>query len=564
MKCFVFLCFAVSQLVCMAGYAMESSGMVKQNTSFEAKSTALSVDPLNDEGVDADGTTIPNSVKNVILMIGDGMGPQQVGLAVIYAEHAPNSQIKNRKLNIEKVMDAGETGVVMVGPYGKIVVDSACSTTQFATGKAVPPEAIGVDIHGNPLETILEKARNAGKSTGLVSDTTITHATPAAFAVHVADRMAEDEIAEQLVESKADIMLSGGLQYFLPMGVNRKGSAGYKTVLSLVQNESLVKSKRKDQKNLLLKASENGYELIFNKKSLLQSKSGKVLGLFCRSEMPDGIICSQTRESLDRPPTLKEMTQKAISLLSVNKEGFFLMVEGGLIDYAGHANDTGWLLHEMLKFDEAVGAVFEWMKDRKDTLLIITADHETGSFGFSYSGNFHQSAASGGVQLKEDNCKSVYNYGSYEVLDKIYNQKKTLTEVFRVFDALTPHQKTDQELKRLVNENLEFEITLEQAKEIIGEEYVPFYGKGHHPYLSFQSIPVIHDFKAFYPNVRVNRQALTARKIAEQQQVVWGTGTHTSTPVFVIAFGPEAVQNRFDGLWHSTDIGKMMIESMGL
>lgn len=565
MKIFVFSCMAISQLFCMAGFATESPGIVTRKPSSGIESDFLSVESPNDDEIGTYGVPIPKSVKNIILMIGDGMGPQQVGLALIYAKHAPNSNVKNRQLNIERVMEAGETGVVLVGPYGKIVVDSACSASQYATGKSIRPDVIGLDIHGNPIETILEKSKMAGKSTGIISDTTLTNATPAAFASHVAHRLMEDVIAEQLVESKADIMLSGGVQYFLPRKVNRKGSNSYKAALSLVKNESLIKSKRKDQKNLLIKARENGYELIFNKKSLMNSNSKKILGLFSKAEMPDGIVCSQTRGSQDRPPTLKEMTQKAISLLSKNKDGFFLMVEGGLIDYAGHANDAGWMLHEMLMFDEAIGAVFDWIKEREDTLLIITADHETGSFGFSYSTDSSQEPTeSGGVIGKEDNFGSQFDFGSYEVLDKIYNQRKTLTGISLMFNALPHNQKTPEQLRSLINENLEFKITLEQSQKILAGEEKPFYNNKHHPSLCFQTIPIIHDFKAFYPLIFLNRQALIAREIADQQKVVWGTGTHTSTPVFVIAFGPESIQNTFDGLWHSTDIGRKMIESMGL
>ncbi len=564
-KFFIFSCLAVSQLFCMVGYALEPPGIVMQNISDGVKRTNFYPDYSNDDEVGTHGTTIENSVKNVILMIGDGMGLQQIGLAVMYAKYAPRAKIKDRKLNIERVMEVGETGVVMVGPYGKIVAESACSATQFATGEPVHPEVIGLDIHGKPLETILEKAKMAGKSTGIISDTLITDATPAAFAAHVVHRSLVNEIAEQLVESKVDIMLSGGVQHFLPMGVNRKNSFDYKEALSLVQNESLVKSQRRDQKNLLHRARENGYELVFDKKGLIKSESRKILGLFSRATMPNGIVCSQTNDSQFRPPTLKEMTQKAISLLSTDKDGFFLMVEGGLIDWAGHANDAGWMLHEILKFDEAIGAVFNWIKNRKDTLLVITADHETGSFGFSFTADSKQEpVASGGIASRENTSELQYHYGSYEVLEKIYNQRKTLTEISKIFEALPTGQKSAQQLKRLVNENLEFEITLEQAEEILTEKAEPFYSNQHHPCLSFLTRPIIRDFEAFYPFVQLNRQALIAREIAEQQKVVWGTGTHTSAPVLVIAFGPGPIQNKFDGLWHSTDIGKMMIQSMGL
>lgn len=120
---------------------------------------------------------------------------------------------------------------------------------------------------------------------------------------------------------------------------------------------------------------------------LEKAQGDKLLGLFANSGMYDGITYSQTKNDPDRKePTLKEMTDKALEILSKDKDGFFLMVEGGQIDWAGHSNDAGSMLHEMIKFDETVNAVYQWAKDRDDTLIIVTADHETGSFGFSYSG----------------------------------------------------------------------------------------------------------------------------------------------------------------------------------
>jgi alkaline phosphatase len=239
------------------------------------------------------------------------------------------------------------------------------------------------------------------------------------------------------------------------------------------------------------------------------------------------------------------------------------MIEGGRIDHAGHANDAGWLLHEILKFDEDIGSVFNWVKDRDDTLVIITADHETGSFGFSYSAyNIPKPSLLTGESFKNRKFGPQFNFGSYEVLDKIYNQKKTLTMISRLFDKLPSNKRTAEQLEQLVNKNLEFKITLEQAKEILEEEVNQYYVEGH-PYLGFKMTPPIHDFKAFYGYINNNRQALIARKIAKQQQIVWGTGAHTTTPVVVVAFGPKPFQNKFDGLLHSTEIGKKCIESMG-
>ena len=181
-------------------------------------------------------------------------------------------------------------------------------------------------------------------------------------------------------------MLSGGLRHWIPKQINDKGEA-YQALEKVTDGVVRLKSKRKDDRDLLAEAKQDGYQLAFSKKQLESASSdGKLLGLFAYSGMNDGIRHSQQKDDAARTqPTLREMTLKALDVLSKDPDGFFLMIEGGQIDWAGHNNDAGTMLHEMLKFDEAVEAVYEWVKERDDTMVVITADHETGSFGFSYS-----------------------------------------------------------------------------------------------------------------------------------------------------------------------------------
>ena len=143
------------------------------------------------------------TAKNVILIIGDGMGPQQVGLLLTYARQAPNSVLKNRVTAFDRMMEKGIMGISMHYANGVLVTDSAASATQLASGVAAGSEMIGVDKDGNPTFTILERAKKAGKSTGLVSDTRVTHATPAAFAAHQTHRSHENAIAVDMVKRRA-------------------------------------------------------------------------------------------------------------------------------------------------------------------------------------------------------------------------------------------------------------------------------------------------------------------------------------------------------------------------
>ncbi len=143
-------------------------------------------------------------------MIGDGMGPQQVGLLETYAKHAPNSVYKGESTALYKLAQEGVIGSSLTNPEDAIVVDSACSATMLATGIPTASEVIGIDSQGNHVETILEKAKSKGKATGLVSDTRMTHATPAAFAAHQPHRSLENSIAADMLETGVDVMMSGG------------------------------------------------------------------------------------------------------------------------------------------------------------------------------------------------------------------------------------------------------------------------------------------------------------------------------------------------------------------
>ena len=502
--------------------------------------------------------------KNIILMIGDGMGPQQLSMLESYARLAPSSIYKDKGglTAMTRLTNAGTLGLSMTYPDGAVVVDSASSATQLATGKLSPSEAIGLDKAGNPAETILEKAQKMGKATGLVSDTRLTHATPASFAAHRPHRSMENQIAEDMLATGVDVMLSGGIRNWIPRSVNEKG-ATYKQVVDLTGGNMKIKSKRKDDKNLLLEAQSAGYTLAFSREELAQAKDDKVLGLFAYSGMMDGIAYTKTKDSQERTqPTLKEMTVKALDILSKDKDGFFLMVEGGQIDWAAHNNDAATMLHEMLKFDEAVEAVYEWAGKRDDTLVVITADHETGSFGFSYSAaNLPKAQKLPGSGFAKRDYKPNFNFGAPQILDNLYNQTASFYGIMDKFRALPGKQQTPAALSHVVAETGPFSITEEQAERILKRGPNPFLTAGH-KYLSSKTLPQVSDFQAFFVYGDEIHLNLLARELAEQQNVVWGTGTHTSTPVTVMSFGPESVASTFNGMNHHTDIGQKLIDAL--
>jgi len=276
--------------------------------------------------------------RNVILMIGDGMGFAQVAMARLSLDGS-----KALKMDL---MQAG--GMARTQSANALVTDSAAAGTAFATGLKTNNGMISVLPDGAPVETILEAAQKIGKAAGLVTNTTITHATPATFGSHVSSRGSEADIAPQYIEKKIDVLLGGGREFFIAKPVPG--------------------SRRTDDRDLLTEARKAGYVLVETREGLAESTSSKLLGLFEMDAM--------TTNSPE--PSLAQMTTKAIQVLSKDPQGFFLMVEGGQIDWQCHANNARGAIKQTLDFDDAIGEALKFASTRNDTLVIVTADHETG------------------------------------------------------------------------------------------------------------------------------------------------------------------------------------------
>jgi alkaline phosphatase len=500
-------------------------------------------------------------VRNVILMIGDGMGPQEVNLLMLYARYAPHSIYPDRIAAMERLFNAGVVGVVRTEPHGAMVVDSAAAATQLATGQYAGSEMIGLNYKGERAETIAEVAHRLGKSAGLVTNTRISHATPAGFAAHQINRNMENEIAVDLFDNRVDVLFGGGLRNWVPQAVNDNQSAAYAALMQTTGAAYPATSKRQDNRDLLLEARKV-YGLAFDRAGLAKLAKTPALGLFADSELMDALMEKAAREddASRTEPTPVEMSAKALELLNQDPDGFFLMIEGGQIDWAGHNNDAGVMLHELLRFDEAICTVMDWVSKRDDTLLLVTADHETGGFGFSYAGRpipapvTLEGQAARGKQFAPN-----FNYAPQDLLDTIYNQKKSFFQIFTAFDALPEKEKTAEKLVELVNDASDAKITLDDAVAVLTRARNRSYVEGH-PYMSTQTVPQIVDFEAFYvygENLRMNQ---LARRLSPQLHVAWSAGTHTSTPVLIGAYGPAAATRRFSGMMHATDVGKRMIE----
>ena len=297
----------------------------------------------------------PPVLKNVILLIGDGMGFAQVSMARAKAVGI------NGRLYMEKLPVQGE--ITTHSESG--LTDSAAAGTALACGVKTHNKTIGMNAVGKACQSILEAAKEKGNKTALVVTSTISHATPASFASHVSGRAMEAEIAAQILENKVNVLLGGGRSFWIPK--SHKGS------------------KRDDDRNLLEEAASAGYLLVKDAEALTKATGDYVLGLFQMNALT----------TLPPEPALPQMVHAALRLLAGDgKEGgsgFFMMVEGSQIDWAGHANNSANSIKQVLLFDQAVKmAVDHAMKDGH-TLVIVTADHETGGLT-SHEGDFKWTA----------------------------------------------------------------------------------------------------------------------------------------------------------------------------
>lgn len=292
-----------------------------------------------------------NRVKNVILMIPDGMTIAHITLARWYQDGKPLA------------MDELACGLVRTYSANNPITDSAPAATAYATGYktqnrylSIYPEIVSMPGVGQveekdfykPIITILEAAKNLGKSTGLVFTCQFPHATPAAFASHTDNRNDYESIAEQMVYNHVDVVLGGGYKY-------------------------IDKNQRKDKEDLAGYLKQNGIFVTTNWHDAKNFLGKKIWGLFAQDAMQYDFDRNGTGE-----PSLAEMTQKALQILSKNRNGFFLMVEGSQIDWASHANDPVGVVSEVLAFDKAVKVALDFAKSRDDTAVIIAPDHTNG------------------------------------------------------------------------------------------------------------------------------------------------------------------------------------------
>ena len=469
--------------------------------------------------------------RNVILFIGDGLGPTQTVLGLEYAR-----VVEGRKLHMERLMASGEVGYVLPISHEKTVTDSAAAATQIATGQVVWNQTLGLDTEGQPVETILERCERRGMATGLVTNMRLIHATPAAFASHQLSRYdPEPEIADQiLAEHEIEVLLAGGARAFVPQG--QRASESLPGIPARLDGLS----RRRDDRDLVAEARARGYTVVSNRQSLRANavKGKKLLGLFSSSHLP--YVLDRRSQSLEGVPSLADLTEAALQALGGGESGFFLMVEGGRIDYAGHDNDAGTLLHEILDFDEALGVASRFQSDNPDTLLLVTADHATGGFTFTYSRHVDVDARPAIPLASGDVYRPRYFYPGKEELELLGRQTRSYELIGKRAGA------DPAKLQREVLDGTGLELSWEEATKAAARN-----SKGQ---------AEVCDFTQFYTDEEDTEQALLGRALSRQTSIGWSTGGHTTDPVFAFGVGPGA--HRLRGIHRNTHIHDVMEKSL--
>jgi alkaline phosphatase len=402
-------------------------------------------------------------IKNVIFMIGDGMGVSYTS-AYRYLKDDPNTKLAEGT-EFDKYL-VGQQSTYAEDPEQNIT-DSASSATAMSSGIKTYNAAIGVDNDKSEVKTVLESAKEKGMSTGLVATSEITHATPASFGAHDEHRKNMNAIADdyydELIngEHKVDVLLGGGTDLF-----------------------------DRTDRNLIGEFQKDGYSFASTKEELNSDKSEKILGLFAPRGLPKMI------DRTEEIPSLEEMTKSAIERLNKDQDGFFLMVEGSQIDWAGHDNDIVGAMSEMEDYEKAFKAAIEFAKKDKHTLVIATADHSTGGYSIGADG--------------------IYNWFP----EPIKAAKRTP-------DFMAERIANGADVEETLNEYIDFELTPEEVDSVK---------------------------EASASNKVLDIDNAIEEIFNERSHTGWTTGGHTGEDVNVYAFGPS--REALAGKIENTDLAK--------
>ena len=442
--------------------------------------------------------------KYVFFFIGDGMGLNQVNTTEMYLGE------QEGRIGIEPLTFASfpVAGMATTFSATNSITDSAAGGTALATGSKTYNGAIGVNTDKETVMSVAERAKRSGKKVGVTTSVSVDHATPASFYAHQVDRNMYYEIAQDMLKANFDFYAGGG---FLKPNTTFDG---------------------KEAPSIFPQIEEAGYTLVRGVEEYKAKCDDADKMVLIQKEGADPSCLPYAIDRKEGDLTLKQITESAIDFLTKdNNKGFFLMVEGGKIDWACHNNDVATAVQEVLDLDEAVKVAYEfYQKHPKETLIVITADHETGGLGLGYDG---------------------YTLA----LKSLANQETSQEELSRAITDLRKakdHKATWEEVKALLADKMGFwdELPLSWEQErLLHDVYQESFVKNH-----------VEFAETLYSSTEP--LAAAARKVMSQLALVgWTSGDHTAeyVPVFAIGAGSKA----FSGKMDNTDIPKRIAKAAG-
>lgn len=449
--------------------------------------------------------------KYIFYFIGDGMGMNHVTFLEEYLRWKNDDSELLVSMTSMPVLTSVATTTRGNGP---LIPDSAAAGTMLATGQLGYPRVISMNEDASvAYTTILQALQETNRSVGLITDVRVTHATPAVFGANSPHRDFEIEIAQQYLDGGIDFIAGGGSRMFLPVeegGIRPEGD------------------------NLIDKFLEEGYTVSLNMEdynSVDFSTVERYLGVYEPSHLTDSITQNNTGRV---SPTLANMVESGIEVLSQNEDGFFLMIEGGYIDMTSHDNDTAATLHEMLEFEEAIQVALEFYHQYpEDTLIIVTADHETGGIGLGYNG-------------------SSINWEAIEAINGSFKQEIEPYFIAGDYNGFFNAVETNWNLT--LSEKDKNDILLRYNNfDLIGlADDLGFPVDDIELLLEMESMKHMMDIIGF----------ATAPVLFSETKVTWSSQAHTASraPLAVIGQGSEA----FMGARHLTDIPLILAELTGV
>jgi len=430
--------------------------------------------------------------KNVIIMFADGAAPTQWELGR-YSSHL----LRQRPFVVtDTVFREGTLGLLAVHAANAFVTDSAAGATALGTGFKSNNGAVSILPDGSRPRTVMEAAKQNGKRIGLVTTAEVYDASPAAFSVHANSRREHQGIVDQYLALAPDVLLGGGRDAFLPQGAG---------------------GKRNDGRDMLAAFAAGGYAIVRDPQGLQGAQARKILGLFA-----DRSLALELDRDPAREPTLAGMTGAALLALSPERaaaddRGFVLFVESQDPDHAGHANDVASLIRALWAFDDAVAVALEFQRTHPDTLLLVTADHETGGFSATYA---RREIAAGRADL-------IVGPAEFEKVMRIDASLDAIAA------KLGPKPNAE-------------------ALDALVAKHLPGFA------LDADLREAILQRRALERNFSTGPHAVLGRMIARQTGFYWGSSGHTTEPVAVGAIGPGA--ERFRGYRDNTDFGRTLLQ----